>query len=155
MHSGSCDFQTETDFENAFRDDISEEDKAYIYAVTTRLRRILNWNIEDDKRLYERANGPDIIREILSEFYRWKELVNESLAEDTHRICHLILFSLARLSLYYWLTDSRLVAEILSEVFDCDSHFSSMFAHIVNRHDGRSLLRQYSEFSKQVVCIFF
>lgn len=152
MQSWQLDCLSESQFEN-IPADICEDEKAYMYAVITRLRRILNWdpgNDDDEDYLYDRRRGPEIMREVLSLYNRWKEFINQSQAPDIQGIQHLVIFSLAKLSLYYWITDSTIVADILRELFECGGHFSSMFAHIVDRNDARSLLRQTSEYSHQV-----
>lgn len=152
MQPWQLDCLSESQFEN-IPADICEDEKPYMYAVTTRLRRILNWdpgNDDDENYLYDRRRGPEIMREVLSLYNRWKEFINQSQAPDIQGMQHLVIFSLAKLSLYYWITDSTIVADILRELFECDGHFSSMFAHIVDRNDTRSLLRQASDYSRQV-----
>lgn len=142
---------SETEFDNFVETDLTDEDIAYINAAIARLRRILNWDPGDEKRINDRQLGSQIIQEILSQFFIWKEFVRQSEAPDTQRIQHLITFSLAKLSLYYWISNSRLVADILREIYECDGHFSSLYAHVVNRNDNRSLLRQTSNSSRQVI----
>ncbi|KAF8764576.1 Ankyrin repeat and SOCS box protein 17 like protein [Argiope bruennichi] len=105
-----------------------------------RLKRILNWDLIEDEGLFNKERGSEIIRDLMVHFNRWKSLIGTSnnLA-DFVGLQHLVIYTMAKLCFYYWIRDSEIVAEILRQVYICDGHFSSMFAHIMNHNERRSM----------------
>ncbi|KAG8195197.1 hypothetical protein JTE90_027941 [Oedothorax gibbosus] len=113
----------------------SPEDKILIRVMFGRLRRILNWNPgdADEEILFDRSRGPEIVWGIREHFVHWKIFAcDPNNLADNVGAQHLVVYSLAKLCLFYWIKDSALVAEVLQHVYDCDGHFSSMFSHVVN-----------------------
>ncbi|GIY07059.1 uncharacterized protein CEXT_362011 [Caerostris extrusa] len=137
----------------------NDEEKIFIHAMIRRLKRILNWDPGEDESLFTKDKGPEIVRDIMIHFIRWKTIIGSSnnLA-DFIGLQHLVIYTMAKLCFYYWIRDSRLVSDVLRQVYLCDGHFSSMFAHIMNQNDRRTLWptpNQETRHKEYLTMVFF
>ncbi|GFY44561.1 uncharacterized protein TNIN_306851 [Trichonephila inaurata madagascariensis] len=137
--------------EKYYSSEVNDEERIYIHAMVRRLKRILNWDFGEDEKIFDKERGPEIIREIMAHFTRWKSLIGTSnnLA-DFIGLQHLVIYTMAKLCFYYWIKDSQLVSDVLRQVYLCDGHFSSMFAHIVTQNDRRIMWPASSPETRQV-----
>lgn len=111
----------------------SSEDRILIMVMVNRLRRILRWDPGENEVLFDRSRGPEFVRDILEHFVRWRSVASDSSTlADSVGVQHLVLYTLAKLCFFYWIKDSEIIADVLRQVYSCDGHFSSMFAHIIN-----------------------
>ncbi|GBN56853.1 hypothetical protein AVEN_189178-1 [Araneus ventricosus] len=116
-----------------------------------RLKRILNWDPVEDDSLFNKERGPEIIRDLMTHFNRWKSFIDSTnnLA-DFVGLQHLVIYTMAKLCFYYWIRDSEIVAEVLRQVYICDGHFSSMFARIMNQSERRLVWSATNQETRQV-----
>ncbi|GFQ79853.1 uncharacterized protein TNCT_435801 [Trichonephila clavata] len=137
--------------EKYYSSEVNDEERIYIHAMVRRLKRILNWDFGEDEKLFDKERGPETIREIMAHFTRWKNLIGTSnnLA-DFIGLQHLVIYTMAKLCFYYWIKDSQLVSDVLRQVYICDGHFSSMFAHIVTQNERRIMWPASNPETRQV-----
>ncbi|GBM33546.1 hypothetical protein AVEN_197305-1 [Araneus ventricosus] len=137
--------------EQNYSADTSDEEKIFIHAMIRRLKRILNWDLEEDDSLFNKERGPEIIRDLMTHFNRWKSFIDSTnnLA-DFVGLQHLVIYTMAKLCFYYWIRDSEIVAEVLRQVYICDGHFSSMFTHIMNQYERRLVWSAPNQETRQV-----
>lgn len=121
----------------------SSEDRILIMVMVNRLRRILRWDPGENEVLFDKSRGPEFMRDVLEHFVRWKTFAcDSSNLADSVGVQHLVIYSLAKLCFFYWIKDSEIIADVLRQVYSCDGHFSSMFAHIINPTPNRNTMWQ-------------